>query len=117
VEADVILHVRDVAHEDTAAQAQDVGDVLRRLDVDPEDGARLIEVWNKIDVIPPERRLELANTAERRPAGHRPVLVSAVTGEGLGPPVGAIEGRGAAGAPRRRLKLGPEAGAANPRRP
>jgi len=111
VEADVILHVRDVAHEDTAAQAQDVGDVLRRLDVDPEDGARLIEVWNKIDVIPPERRLELANTAERRPAGHRPVLVSAVTGEGLDHLMDAIEARVTAGRLTLDLTLEPDDGA------
>jgi len=111
VEADVILHVRDVAHEDTAAQAQDVGDVLRRLDVDPDDGARLIEVWNKIDVIPPERRLQLANTAERRPADHRPVLVSAVTGEGLDHLMDAIEARVTAGRLTLDLTLEPDDGA------
>src|SRR5215475_1421800 len=51
VEADVILHVRDVSHMDTEAQAHDVGEVLRQLDIDPDDGARLIEVWNKIDLL------------------------------------------------------------------
>src|SRR3954471_21328856 len=81
VEADVILHVRDVAHEDTAAQAHDVAEVLRQLDVDPDDSARLIEVWNKVDLLPADGHLQLANTAERKPAEARPVLVSAKTGE------------------------------------
>jgi GTP-binding protein HflX len=40
VEADVILHVRDATHEDTAAQAHDVEEVLRALDIDPNDHAR-----------------------------------------------------------------------------
>src|SRR5215207_5872007 len=77
IEADVILHVRDVAHEDTEAQAHDVGEVLRQFDIDPDDGQRLIEVWNKIDLVAADRRVQLANMAERRPAEGRPVLVSA----------------------------------------
>jgi GTP-binding protein HflX len=80
VEADVILHVRDATHEDTAAQAHDVEEVLRALDIDPDDHARLIEVWNKIDRLDPEARAQLENVAERR--AERPVLVSAITGEG-----------------------------------
>src|SRR5437016_1404321 len=91
VEADVILHVRDVVHGDTDAQAQDVEAVLRRLDVDPDDRQRLIEVWNKIDLLNAERRLQLANMAEREPAGRRPVLASAATGEGLDRLTEAIE--------------------------
>jgi GTP-binding protein HflX len=83
VEADVILHVRDATHEDTAAQAHDVEEVLRALDIDPNDRARLIEVWNKIDRLDASEREQLENVAERRPADERPVLVSALTGEGL----------------------------------
>jgi GTP-binding protein HflX len=93
----VILHVRDVAHEDTEAQAHDVAEVLRQLEVDPDDGRRLIEVWNKIDLLAPERRLQLANIVERRPPDGRPVLVSAVTGEGLDGLEEAIDARVAAG--------------------
>jgi GTP-binding protein HflX len=48
IEADVILHVRDVSHEDTQAQAADVQGILRDLGIDPEDGDRVIEVWNKV---------------------------------------------------------------------
>jgi GTP-binding protein HflX len=83
VEADVILHVRDATHEDTAAQAHDVEEVLRALDIDPNDRARLIEVWNKIDRLDASEREQLENVAERRPADERPVLVSALTGDGL----------------------------------
>ncbi len=70
IEADVILHVRDATHEDTAAQAHDVEEVLRALEIDPNDHARLIEVWNKIDRLDAEQRTQLANVAERR--GERP---------------------------------------------
>jgi len=82
IEADVILHVRDVSHEDAEAQSHDVEDVLRELGIEPED-KRLIEVWNKIDRLSAERRTELFNRAARQPPERRPVLVSALTGEGI----------------------------------
>ena len=91
VEADVILHVRDATHEDTAAQAHDVEDVLRALDIDPNDRTRLIEVWNKVDRLGAEAREQLGNIAERRAADDRPVIVSALTGEGLDRLLDAIE--------------------------
>jgi GTPase len=93
IEADVILHVRDATHADTAAQAHDVEEVLRALDIDPNDKSRLVEVWNKIDRLDAEARAQLANVAARRPADERPVLVSALTGEGLDGLLGVIEAR------------------------
>ena len=51
IEADILLHVRDVSHGETEAQAADVESVLRDLDVDPSDTARIIEVWNKADLL------------------------------------------------------------------
>jgi len=84
--------VRDATHEDTAAQAHDVEEVLRALDVDPNDHARLIEVWNKIDRLDADARLQLVNMAERR-SDNRPVLASALTGEGLATLLDAIEAR------------------------
>ena len=93
VEADVILHVRDATHEDTAAQAHDVEEVLRALDIDPNDRTRLIEVWNKVDRLGSEAREQLVNVAERRAADDRPVIVSALTGEGLDRLLDAIEAR------------------------
>src|SRR6201987_28451 len=49
LEADLILHVRDISHEDTDAQPRDVDNVLRQVGIDPDAGARILEVWNKID--------------------------------------------------------------------
>jgi GTP-binding protein HflX len=93
IEADVILHVRDVSHEDTQAQSQDVEEVLTALGIDPNEEQRLIEVWNKIDRLDADGRTRLQNLAERRPAGERPVLVSAVTGEGADALIQAIQAR------------------------
>ena len=95
IEADVILHVRDVSHEDTEAQSHDVEEVLRALGIDPNDEDRLIEVWNKIDRLDDDGRARLQNLAERQPRVRRPVLVSALTGRG-----GADAGRGHRGAAR-----------------
>jgi len=101
IEADVILHVRDITHEDAEAQLADVENVLRQLGIDPQEvsnGKRaLIEVWNKIDRLDAEQRAWLQNLAERRPAETRSVLVSAITGEGIDMLLAAIEARLAAG--------------------
>ncbi|GAB1380292.1 GTPase HflX [Pararhodobacter aggregans] len=76
LEADLILHVRDIAHPETEAQAEDVETILRELGVG-KDVSRL-EVWNKIDLLPPDdARL---NTAARR---DEVIAVSALTGQGL----------------------------------
>ncbi len=93
IEADVILHVRDVSHDDTEAQSHDVEEVLRQLGIDPEDHGRLIEVWNKVDRLDEAGRERLDNLAERRPSGQRPVPVSALTGEGVDRLLAAIETR------------------------
>nr|WP_235031420.1 GTPase HflX [Geminicoccus flavidas] len=79
--ADVILHVRDVAHEDAAAQDADVRKVLDELGIDDmARSQRLIEVWNKIDLLDEERRAVLSAELARASAT---VTVSAQTGEGL----------------------------------
>src|ERR1700694_687589 len=74
IAADLILHVRDVSHGDTGAQAQDVSEVLRDLGIEPGD-PRLIEVWNKIDRVDPAERARLENLAARQSDGRRPALV------------------------------------------
>jgi GTP-binding protein HflX len=93
IEADVILHVRDASHADTEAQSRDVEDVLNALGIETGKDERLIEVWNKIDRLDVAGREALVNLADRRPAGRRPVLVSALTGEGIEPLAAAIETR------------------------
>jgi GTP-binding protein HflX len=96
LEADVILHVRDISHEDAGAQEKDVDAVLRQLGIDPSAGGRIIEVWNKIDRFAPDELANLRNIAARRSSEHRCYLVSAVTGEGIDELLGAIETRLAA---------------------
>ncbi|HEX4828238.1 MAG TPA: GTPase HflX [Xanthobacteraceae bacterium] len=83
IEADLILHVCDVSHEDAEAQSLDVEEVLSQLGIAVRDGAELVEVWNKIDRLDREARARVRNRAERRPVGRHPVLVSALSGEGL----------------------------------
>jgi GTP-binding protein HflX len=82
IEADLVLHVRDIAHAETEAQAKDVEGVLRDLGVDTvaADG-HILEVWNKVDLLQPEVRTDAEGAARfRKP---EPVLMSAVTGEGV----------------------------------
>ena len=78
--ADLIVHVRDISHPDTAAQAADVTAVLGQLGVDTDDEERIIEVWNKTDRLDAQTRAQLVEQAAR---GGRAVAVSALTGEGL----------------------------------
>ena len=79
LEADLIVHVRDVAHPDTVAQKADVESVLRDLGLgDVVDGG-LIEVLNKIDLLDEGDREEQRKKAARDPSF---VPVSALTGEG-----------------------------------
>jgi GTPase len=81
--ADVILHVRDVSHEDSDAQAHDVEQILNELGLKSEDEGRIIEVWNKIDALDHDRREALTLAARGFAKNKRPMLVSAVSGEGL----------------------------------
>jgi GTP-binding protein HflX len=96
IEADLILHVRDVSHEDAEAQSLDVEAVLSQLGIAVRDGAELLEVWNKIDRLDRDARAGVHNRAERQPAGRHPVLVSAQSGEGLDDLAAEIERRLAA---------------------
>jgi len=91
LEADIILHVRDISHEDSEAQERDVETVLRQLGIDPEAGGRILEVWNKIDRLSPEQREHVKNIAARRPPERPCFLVSAATGEGIDALLAAIE--------------------------
>ena len=82
IEADIILHLRDMSHGQAEAQQGDVDNVLRSLGLDPDsDDSNIIEVWNKIDMIDGDARIELSNAASR--ARHKPVLLSSISGEGM----------------------------------
>jgi GTP-binding protein HflX len=82
IEADVILHVRDIAHAESAAQAVDVEGVLKELGIDTvaTDG-HILEVWNKVDLLSAVTRSEAEAAARFRYP--QPTLISAATGEGL----------------------------------
>ncbi len=79
LEADLILHVRDISHPDTEAQAEDVKKTLTDLGVDAQTGAPVIEVWNKIDCLDEAYRNKLLEEA----AEEGPVALSALTGAGI----------------------------------
>ncbi len=93
VSADIILHVRDVAHEDTQAQSVDVLAILRELGVDAEDRGRVVEVWNKADLLDPDRLAATLDTAAHKRADERPAVVSALTGQGIDDLLATIERR------------------------
>ncbi|MBO6719651.1 MAG: GTPase HflX [Rhizobiaceae bacterium] len=90
VEAELVIHLRDIADPDTSAQAEDVARILADLGVDAADPDRVIEVWNKIDLLDEGARIHLAERAAARD-GEPPVAVSAWSGEGIDVLVALIE--------------------------
>ncbi len=78
--ADLVVHVRDISHEETEAQARDVETILASLGV--EDDRPRLEVWNKVDLLDAEDREATLARADRDPAIF---AISAVTGEGVDP--------------------------------
>ncbi len=91
LEAGLILHIRDISDPDTAAQAADVYTVLAQLGIEQEGRAKVLEVWNKTDLLDPEA---LASIRANRLVGEgAPILVSAQTGEGMDDLLAAIEAR------------------------
>ncbi|WP_072391164.1 GTPase HflX [Hyphomicrobium sp. CS1GBMeth3] len=92
VEADLILHVRDIAHAETEAQAHDVNRVLADLGIDTIAAhGHILEVWNKIDLLSAVTRTEAEAVARFRTP--QPVLMSAATGEGVGRLLESIDAR------------------------
>ncbi|MDP9422505.1 MAG: GTPase HflX [Pseudomonadota bacterium] len=78
--ADLILHVRDIAHPDSEAQAADVEAVLTSLGLSEENSPPRLEIWNKLDLLSSEQRAEILGEAKRR---DDVVALSALTGEGV----------------------------------
>lgn len=87
VEADVIIHVRDMANPDTEQQRDDVQAVLKDLDIDLDGDRHVFEALNKIDLMDGEARERLATALTRSDA----VAVSAVTGENIDGLLAAID--------------------------
>ena len=84
ISADIIVHVRDISHSETDAQRDDVLQILRDLGVlEDEDAAnqpRMLEVWNKIDLLDAEKREDLSALVQRN---DDVLMISAQTGEGV----------------------------------
>jgi GTP-binding protein HflX len=78
-EADIVLHVRDISGPHSETEAADVAKVLEELELGPESGHRLVEVWNKVDLLSEETRADLSVRAQRAGA----IPVSAISGEGI----------------------------------
>ena len=100
--ADLIVHVRDIAHLDSDAQAADVAEVLKSLGLDEEDSPPRLEAWNKLDLLEGDDRTALINEAARR---EDVVAVSALSGEGIERLRGEIAKRLQTGSEVHRLKL------------
>lgn len=79
IHADIILHVRDIASNSSEAEAQDVKETLKHLELDPQ--TPIWEVWNKIDLLPEAEQDALTQSASL--ADPPSVAVSAITGRGL----------------------------------
>ncbi|MFN3450697.1 MAG: GTPase HflX [Sphingorhabdus sp.] len=84
ISADIIVHVRDISHSESDAQRDDVLQILRDLGVldDSEAGnqPRMLEVWNKIDLLDAEKREDLSALVQRN---DDLLMISAQTGEGV----------------------------------
>jgi len=79
--AELLVHVRDIAHPETDAQRDDVLDVLAQLSTGNEAPAPpVVEAWNKIDLLSPE---QMAARTSRAPAEAQAVAISAQTGSGV----------------------------------
>lgn len=91
-EADLILHVRDISHPDSEAQAEDVRGILKGLGLEEKLGGavEVIEVLNKIDLLSAEARATLASRTARNDLG---LALSATTGEGLDTLCQVLDGR------------------------
>ena len=103
LEADLILHVRDIAHSDTAAQRQDVIAVLIELGIDAADRTLIVEVANKIDLLDEAGRTRVDAEAAADPGL---IAVSAATGEGIEALTIEIERRVTAHLSERTMTLG-----------
>lgn len=110
VAADLIVHVRDIAHPDSDAQAEDVERVLEEIGAGGEGGAPRIEVWNKVDLLDAERRIAIAAEAARR---DDVVPLSALSGEGVADLGRAISDRLTAANRVRHVEMSSQDGAAS----
>jgi GTPase len=101
ISADIIVHVRDIAHPASKAQRDDVMRILAELGIG-EDGPQIVEIWNKVDLLDAEKREELENIALKQ---QDIFLISAETCEGLDAFKQALSARIGAGSQLREFTL------------
>ena len=104
LEADLILHVRDISDADHDVQAADVYDILEQLGIEPSD-PRILEAWNKIDLLDPDRTESIRDTRDA-------LLISAATGEGCDALLTTVEDRIVGANAEQHVELKPHEGAA-----
>jgi GTPase len=107
LEADVVLHVRDMNHDESEAQAKDVMHVLEQLGLGDSKRNHMVEVWNKADLLEPLEFTSMQAAASRR---EDCVLVSAVKGTGIGALMAMVETRLGGTADQYEVTLKPEDG-------
>ncbi len=107
LDADLVLHVRDITHAETEAQARDVQKILDDLGLPADSRDSMIEVWNKIDQAPSEQAAAIRLRAQRQPLVH---VVSALKGDGLPALLAAIQESLQAPRKTRTLHLGFDSG-------
>jgi GTP-binding protein HflX len=87
VEADLLIHVRDIAHPESEGQKADVEGVLEQIFTGRAERPRVLEAWNKLDLLPDDRR---TGRVERAASGEA-AAISAATGQGIDTLLAAIE--------------------------
>ncbi|MEO1918477.1 MAG: GTPase HflX [Paracoccaceae bacterium] len=80
LDADIVLHVRDISHPETVEQARDVVEILTEIGISDQAQDAMLEVWNKIDNLPDAKADSFRTSAERE---SKHCITSAITGEGL----------------------------------
>lgn len=112
VEADILIHVRDMADPDHEGRKADVEAVLEALGAGEEAGQTLIEAWNKVDALDEESREDLIwrSRLQRRPQEPHVVPTSALTGYGLEDLMALIDHALAKGDERLHVRFGPQDG-------
>ncbi|HET9149875.1 MAG TPA: GTPase HflX [Alphaproteobacteria bacterium] len=109
LEADIVLHVRDIAHSETEAQREDVLRVLADLGLSERQEEGMTEVLNKIDLLDPDERARIERLAAAEPTA---AAVSAWTGEGMERLFERLDRRLSAGREIATYRIDPTAGAA-----
>jgi GTPase len=111
-QADLLVHVRDIAHEDSDNQKRDVEEVLERVLKDADHRPPMIEAWNKIDAVDAERAayLQTRVAASGLDGSTEGVCVSALTGEGISALFKLIDAELSLDARPLELRIGPSQG-------